>query len=229
MDSTNAKGLSSPAVLSVKNRTHCFVVIHIGHLGSIGLVKRVCHTLIPVNVIYRVCLVVVPERTQALLISTPSSCILRSANLFTDLGEYIQYIRGHLWREGNDWTVHTEHMAHLVYFICFLIQTFQAANYFTHIYPDTHLWVALTETLMRKHVSWDQPLWYAFMSSWVPHHWSLSTNLYDIFTLCKLRHQKLQSLNFLLTKIVTKRGNNKEEFDVWKPMFSATQQRWQAK
>ena len=35
-------------------------------------------------------------------------------------------------------------------------------------------------------------------------HWSSSTHLRDVFTSCKLRHQKLRSLDFLLTEVVTK-------------------------
>ena len=47
---------------------------------------------------------------------------------------------------------------------------------------------------------WDTCIWVV----WIRHHWSLSTYLHDIFTSCKLRHQKLRSLNLLPKEIVTR-------------------------
>ena len=59
--------------------------------------------------------------------------------------------------------------------------------------PDTRTRVGGPSTGIRVHE------WFVYCR-----HWSSSTHLRDVFTSCKLRHQKLRSLYFLPTEIVTK-------------------------
>ena len=68
---------------------------------------------------------------------------------------------------------------------------------------------------------------HAFMSSgtihwytrarvaWVCRHWLSSTHLRDVFTSCKLRHQKLRSLDFLPMEIVTKMRQQQRRVQCW--------------